>query len=378
MTYSGPVPKVSSGLTSLSSVSCARLRHMSRPAGHFYRFSFYFYRFSFYRFSLAAALLCLAGDTGWAGIINSNAVDASLFDVSTFASGIAFPAGVQPLSDGSVLVQSSPDYGTTPAQVLSFTSTGGGNSVYSSPVLGLMEGSAQVGNYYAVGNFGGVIGPNGDISISLLQPGVTGSDPLTEVAKLNFNFPGGGNWDHDQMAMAARPTPGVAGSWDMIVNVGSEYDNVATPAGDQVTLTGAGFASMPSVSLSGDSLYMITINENGPQPAITAVTQVATGTRNVFGMTFDDLGNLWFSDNGMHYPPGAASLSRHRENRHRRTNWMSLPATSWAWVPRRTMASPTATSNTPGATFPACRWEAAACSPSLRFNRLQTQTGFIS
>ena len=57
------------------------------------------------------ALLALSALSGRAGIINADAVDPSLFNLSVLASGLPFPAGVQPLPDGSVLVQTSPNYG---------------------------------------------------------------------------------------------------------------------------------------------------------------------------------------------------------------------------------------------------------------------------
>jgi len=66
-------------------------------------------------------LLGFSAVTGFGGLINSYAVDPSLFDLTTFASGLPFAAGVQPLADGSVLVQTSPNYGYTPGQLLSFT-----------------------------------------------------------------------------------------------------------------------------------------------------------------------------------------------------------------------------------------------------------------
>jgi glucose/arabinose dehydrogenase len=89
--------------------------------------------------------------------------------------------------------------------------------------------------------------------------------------------------------------------------VGAQGDNTATPAAAQVAITGTGFSSSFAANLSGDSLYKITIGETGAQPAVTGVTQVATGIRNVFGMTFDSAGDLYFADNGIdELPPGSS------------------------------------------------------------------------
>ena len=240
-----------------------------------------------------------------AGLINSSAVDTSLFDLTPFASGLAFPAGVQTLGNGSIVVETSPGYGSTPGQLLAFSSTGaGGGTVYTSSTNGLLTGSAVVGNYYAVGADTSVIGPGLGSTIQLLKPGATASAPASLVATIQLGYPS--PWQHPSVGLAAEPTPGVPGSYNLVINVGSQYDNVATPSTATVALSGTGFASIPATSLQGDSLYMLTISETGAQPAVTSVRQVATGVRNVFGMTFDSSGNLWFADNGMDFlPPGS-------------------------------------------------------------------------
>jgi len=85
---------------------------------------------------------------------------------------------------------------------------------------------------------------------------------MTAVASLRMSDPSS-PWDHATVGMASRPTPGVAGSYDLIFKVGSEFDNVATPASDTVSLSGTGFTTALSANLQGDSLYMIRIDTNG-------------------------------------------------------------------------------------------------------------------
>jgi glucose/arabinose dehydrogenase len=252
------------------------------------------------------ALFGVSALLGWGSLINSNVADPSQFNVTTFASGLNYPAGVDSLSDGSVLVETSLNYGSSPGQLLSFTASGGGGGpVYTASADGLMAGFTQVGNYFAVGNFTGVLGPGLGSSITLLQPGATDSAPMTAVATIQLSYPN--SWEHSSLGLAARPTPGVPGYYHLIINIGSEYDNIATPPADRVTMTGTGFSSIPTTNLSGDSLYMVTINQNGAEPAVTAVQQIATGIRNVFGLTFDSAGDLYFSDNGMDVlPPGSS------------------------------------------------------------------------
>ncbi|HKE22339.1 MAG TPA: hypothetical protein VKB88_08110 [Bryobacteraceae bacterium] len=250
--------------------------------------------------------LFLFSTAAFATILNSNAVNPALFNVTTFASGLQFPASVLPVAGGNLLVETSPGFGSAPGQLLDFGPGGGtGAVVYNSLPSGLMTGLVQVGNYYAVGNDGSRLGPTGDHSITLVQPGPTPSSPVTTAATLTLNY--AQPWEHDNVGMAVRPTPGVPGSYDLILNIGAQGDNTATPASQQVTLTGTGFSSIPSQSLSGDSLYLIRIDETGTQLAITDIQQVATGIRNVFGIAFDPAtGDLYFADNGIDtLPPGS-------------------------------------------------------------------------
>ena len=242
------------------------------------------------------------------GLINADAVNASMFSVTTVESGIGLPTDVLPLSSGGLWVNSSPGYGYTQSQMLYFpTPNTVGAPVYAptyagNPTNGMLTGTAAMGNNLAVGTFQTADGVN---TINIVQPGATPASPMTTVATLQMTYPSA--WEHNTVGLAARPTPGVSGSYDLIVNVGAEGDNTATPAGDMVTLTGTGFAATPSASLHGDSLYMIRINTAGPQPAVTNVQQVATGIRNVYGMTFAPNGDFYFADNAIdQIPPGGA------------------------------------------------------------------------
>ncbi len=243
-----------------------------------------------------------------AGIINSSAVDPTLFNLTTLATGAGLFTDITLAPDGSALISNSPHYGSTQPQLLYMSPSGTlGSSVYGSTydgssITGMFTGSVQLGNQIAVGTYGIYQGKD---TITILQPGATPSSAMTAVASLRMNYPTT-NWYHSTVGMGARPTPGVSGSYDLVINVGSEYDNVPTPSTDTVTLTGVGFSSTPSANLSGDSLYLIRINTNGSQPAVTAVQQVATGIRNVYGIAFNAAGDMYFTDNGMEeLPPGS-------------------------------------------------------------------------
>ena len=74
---------------------------------------------------------------------------------------------------------------------------------------------------------------------------------------------------------------------------------------------------LAAATLSGDSLYSVTINENGATPTASNVHQIATGIRNVAGMQFDAAGNFYFADNAIDgtgpfgdEPPQADELNR--------------------------------------------------------------------
>jgi uncharacterized repeat protein (TIGR01451 family) len=234
-----------------------------------------------------------------AQILNPNALDPSLFRVTKFVPGIAFPDSIQVLSDGSVAILSSPNFGQQPSSILRFTDVnqtgvadGPGTALYTSSV-GPLTGFIPIGKYYALGNYG-------DHTITLLQPGATPSSAMTTVASLQFSYPA--NWEHDQIGMAARPVPSNPGFYDLVFNLGAEGNNTAST--DKVGLTGTGFSPMfPSVSLTADSLYAITIDETGAQPAASNLRAVATGIRNSFGMAFQaSTGDFYFADNAMDTP----------------------------------------------------------------------------
>jgi hypothetical protein len=118
-------------------------------------------------------------------------------------------------------VQTSPGYGYTPGQLLFFTSTGGGGGVvYTDSGVGLMTGSTLVGNYYASGTDTSEIGPGMGSRINLLKAGAMSASPMSLVATLQLSYPT--PWEHPSVGLAARPAPGVPGSYDLMINVGAQ------------------------------------------------------------------------------------------------------------------------------------------------------------
>jgi len=226
-----------------------------------------------------------AAPSSGALVLNSNALDTNLFRVSVFATGLSGPISVQQLPDGSTAV-------ATWNSIQRFTDAnhdgvadGPGTTLFSvgaGPTVGLQK----AGKYYVSAIFG-------DHSIRLLEPGASPSDPWTSAATMSFNYPAG--WYHPTPGIAVRATPGSPGSFDVVFNVGSQYNS-------QVSTGTVGLSGLYNAALDGDSLYMITIDETGAAPAASNLRKVATGIRNVMGMAFDAAGNFYFADNAIDGP----------------------------------------------------------------------------
>jgi len=220
---------------------------------------------------------------------NTSAVDASFFNLTQFSTTLSMPNSMQQLSDGSlaVLTAASDLSSGSIVRLVDANHDGvadGPGTVLYTTNSGPLTGLVKVGNLYAVGNLG-------DHTITLLQPGATPADALTAVGTLQFNYTV--NWEHNNVGMAVRP--GAApGTYDLVVNVGSEYDHQLST--DTVGLSGAGLLS---TILTGDSLYKITIDETAATPTASNPQMIATGIRNVIGMQFDAAGDFYFTDNGI-------------------------------------------------------------------------------
>jgi uncharacterized protein (TIGR03437 family) len=227
------------------------------------------------------------------GDLLNPSIPPELFNTTTFASNVPYPEGMIELPDGSIAVETSPGSFDGPGVLLRYAQPGATPTVlYTSPDPGLMIQLVRVGRYYAIGNFGA-------FTITLLQPGMEPIDPWTPVAVIHFSFAAG--WDHPNAGFASRPTPGRPGFYDLVVNVGSEADAIASL--DLAGISGTGFRSFPSGNIPADSLYMITIDETQTQPSVTNMIRVAKGIRNSFGMRFQaGTGDFYFSDNAEDLP----------------------------------------------------------------------------
>jgi hypothetical protein len=234
-------------------------------------------------------------------------VNPADFRITTFASGLNFPHGMTALADGSLLVgvsnpvNGSSFYNST-GELLRFTDSNGD---------GIADGAGQVlfnnlpGEVTALHQAGEFIlatsSATGSERISFLRTGATPSDSLTLAGSINFSFPNG--WEHTTFASVVRPTPGQSGNFDVIFNIGSQFNGVNVDSNDNPTYmptTGTATASgLIGGTLLGDSLYMVTLHDNSGTPVLSNLTRIAAGVRNAASLAIDPAGNLYFADNGI-------------------------------------------------------------------------------
>jgi len=212
-------------------------------------------------------------------VLNSLALDPTLFNVTPIQTGLSGPIAIASLSDGSLAVG-------TFSGILRFAGPGSvGTNLFTDS--GFHTGLLQAGGYYISAN-------SASSTITLLKPGATPDAPFTNAGQLQFGF--SADWEHLQMGIAVRPTPGQPGSFDLVFNVGSRFD--AQASGIPASLSG-----LVSGNVDGDSIYMVTLNLSGGSPVASNLHKVAAGIRNVIGMGFDpNTGDFYFADNAIDGP----------------------------------------------------------------------------
>jgi len=229
-------------------------------------------------------------------------VDPADFEITTFATGLAYPTSLQLLADGSLLVLTNPP-------------DPGGNLFASSGVLrrlvdadddGVADDAGSVlyaglpGTATSVRRFEDLVVVSSretdSEKLSLLRAGATPADPLTLLGSIDFDFPypfGG----HRNVALALRATPGPPGEIDVFFNAGSQFNDQATTG----FFTASGLLSgVPGAgAMVADTLYKVTVDPSGPVPALSDLEVIAEGVRNGAGLAFQPgTGDLWFQDNG--------------------------------------------------------------------------------
>lgn len=223
------------------------------------------------------------------------------FRITTFASGLDYPASMQPLSDGSFLVGvSAPNgpggYFNSTGQLLRLVDSNHDGIADTTQVLadqlpGGITSVRQAGSLVFVSS-----GGNATPTITVLRKGSTPAAPLTNLGNMTFAFPQG--WEHTSYALADRPTPGSLSSYDLFFNVGSQQNNVDTPSTTTVSTSGLLTATLP-----GDSIYKVTVDPLASKPVFSNPVQIASGLRNAAGIAFHPTTHdLHFHYNGIDTP----------------------------------------------------------------------------
>ncbi len=237
--------------------------------------------------------------------------------VTTFASGLNYPAGMQQY-DGGILVGTTngafANTSTNSGHLLLLTDTTGSGvanqRVDLTPTTGL---PGDITSLQFAGNLlfvtSNVLTSNPVISV--LRPGATPTSPFVSLGSINLNFPTVNStaWEHVSFGLTARPTPGQAGNYDVLFNLGSRTNQTSDETSDGsgvytqhvgATTSGSNVSGFGSASLNPESIYMTTVSYNGTTAGLSSPVQVAHGLRNAVGMAFQPgTGNLYFADNGM-------------------------------------------------------------------------------
>jgi glucose/arabinose dehydrogenase len=228
--------------------------------------------------------------------IQGPGVNTNNFRITTFATGLDYLLGMAMLSDGSLLVAVShgANYFSSTGAVVRLTDTnndgiadGPGTAVYTN-LPGSQSALRVAGNLVLVTGLGQ--------PITILRLGATPTNSLTLVGQIIFKYPDPA-WEHENSGLGIRKTLGQTNSYDLVFQLGSESNFAATT--HSVILTNSNIAGA-NATLPGDSLYMLTITDNGTSVTAGNIAQLGNGLRNPAGCAFKPAtGDLYFQDNGI-------------------------------------------------------------------------------
>ena len=218
--------------------------------------------------------------------------------VTAFATGLSFPTGMVALPDGSILVATS-----APGEGGYFDSTGELLRLTDHDADGVADGPGTLlatglpGTLVSLALAGDLVlttsAAYGDEQIVVLRKGETWRDPLEPAGTLRLRFD---RFEHQSYGLAARPSPDVDGSYEVVFNVGA-WSNDAD--GRTVRVEGLGV----DAELVDASLYRTTVTDEGDGVTATPPELIATGLRNAAAIVFDPAtGDLLISDNGIDTP----------------------------------------------------------------------------
>lgn len=241
--------------------------------------------------------------------------DQSRFQVTTFATGLAFPTSMAPLDDGSLLVATNAGgpqswigdhyIFTSPSASLVRLVDADHDGVADGPPQPLASGlPGLVSSVRRVGNLVMAVSaaPSAQ-AITLWRTGSAADQPLTPAGTLSLAVPAG--FEHSVYALAARPASG--GGVELFFNVGSQFNEksgtatITMTAGAGVSYTGT-TAPGAAVPLPVESIQRIILTDSGTSLTASPPQSIASGLRNAAGMTFSPAGDLMLQDNGIDTP----------------------------------------------------------------------------
>jgi glucose/arabinose dehydrogenase len=237
--------------------------------------------------SVAQAQFTLGGDVR---------VNPDDFSITTFASDLNYPVGMAELADGSVMVAVSNGtafFSSTSGQILRLADTDGDGVADERTVLveRLLGGGPSA--LRLAGDLVAVTGQGAGKPISILRLGETPTDPLIPLGNIFISY--SGNWLHPHSALALRQRPGQPGTYELVFHLGSEVNFAKT----QRTLSLTSTIGVEG-QLSGDSVFMITLTDDGENVTGSDLTHLATGLRSGAGYAFHPVtGDLYIQDNGI-------------------------------------------------------------------------------
>jgi glucose/arabinose dehydrogenase len=229
--------------------------------------------------------------------------DQSRFQVTAFATGLAYPTSMTQLADGSLLVATNaggaswlPHYifASPSASLVRLTDVDrdgvadGPGQTLATGLPGLVSSVRRVGDLIFALSSG-----TGQKGISVLRTGSAADSSLSPLGQIALTFPG--SFGHTTYGLAARPAAG--GGVELYFNIGAQGNNASTPPSTTVGLSTTGALTLQSgtAALLADSIYRVVVTESGTSVAVSAPVQIATGLRNAAGMTFYPAGDLYIA-----------------------------------------------------------------------------------
>jgi hypothetical protein len=251
-----------------------------------------------------AVLLGMAAAIGWGTPVTVGGdprVNPAGYRITTFASGLNFPASMTRLPDGSLLVATTnPPSGVSSAEPAYFSGSGkllrlvdaGNDGVADGPAVEMASFGAAITSVRVLGDLVFVATLSGDNRVNelhiLRMNGNPGAGPYTSLGAIALEY-GNAALTGNHISLAVRDAGGGNAEVFFALAAGS-HDGV--PIGT-IAMSGLASGSIPP-----GSLHRVTVQDLGGSISVGTPALIATGIRVSAGLAFDSSGSLLVSDNG--------------------------------------------------------------------------------